>query len=77
MNALLLRSLASLGFVTPRGLVRWARCLAAEGVTLMAMLRFQAETHPDACAVVDGGLRLTYGKLYRHARNLARRLRAE
>lgn len=77
MNASLLRSLASLGFVTPRGLVRWARCLADEGVTLMAMLRFQAEMHPDACAVVDGGVRLNYGELYRHAKNLARLLRAE
>ena len=77
MSRSLLHTLLRLHFITPRGIARWVQCFASEGVTLMAMLKFQAKAHPEQCALVADGLRLNYRELYQYAKELARLLAAQ
>ena len=77
MHHSLFRALTSLHFITPLGLIRWAYCLASEGVTLMAALKFSARYHPTECAVVSERLVMNYSELYQYACRLARLMYAE
>lgn len=77
MHHSLFRALTSLHFITPLGLIRWAYCLASEGVTLMAALKFSARYHPTECAVVSERLVMNYSELYQYTCRLARLMYAE
>ncbi len=77
MRTSLLLTLIRLHFITPRGMIRWVKCFASEGITLMAILKFSAKYYPEKCALVTEGLRLNYNELYRYAQQLARLLSAE
>ena len=77
MHHSLFQALTSLHFITPLGLIRWAYCLASEGVTLMAALKFSARYHPTECAVVSERLVINYSELYQYACRLARLMYAE
>ena len=72
MRQSLFRALLRLHFITPLGLIRWAYCLASEGVTLMAALKFSARYHPTECALVEERLVMNYSELYQYACRLAR-----
>ncbi|MBO4753254.1 MAG: AMP-binding protein [Bacteroidales bacterium] len=71
MQRSLLHTLKTLHFITPRGIIRWVRCFASEGITLMAMLKFSATYYPERCALVSDTLRLNYSQLYQYAQQLA------
>lgn len=45
--------------------------LLTEGVTLMALLKASAKTHPQRCALVTEGVRLSYAEMYGKAERLA------
>lgn len=77
MHHSLFRALAQLHFISPLGLIRWAYCLASEGVTLMAALKFSARFHPTECAVVSERLVMNYSELYQYACRLARLMYTE
>lgn len=77
MHTSLLHTLLKLHFITPRGLFRWVQCIASEGVTLMAMMKFSAKYYPEKCALVSDGLRLNYSELYQYALQLARLLHSD
>lgn len=77
MHHSLFRALAQLHFISPLGLIRWAYCLASEGVTLMAALKFSARYHPAECAVVSERLVMNYSELYQYACRLARLMYTE
>ena len=51
--------------------------LLTEGITLMALLKTSAKTHPQRCALVAEGVRLNYTEMYRKAENLAMFLSSE
>ena len=73
----LFRALLRLHFITPLGLIRWAYCLASEGVTLMAALKFSARYYPTECALVSERLVMNYSELYQYAYRLARLMYAD
>lgn len=45
--------------------------LLTEGITLMALLKASAKTHPQRCALVAEGVRLSYAEMYGKAEHLA------
>ncbi len=71
MVASMLKTLAKLHFITPRGLFRLVRCFMREGITLMAIVRFAASYYKDDCALVFGRQRKTYLELYEFSRKVA------
>ncbi|MEY9856971.1 amino acid adenylation domain-containing protein [Catenulispora sp. GAS73] len=58
--------------------VDWARTgsESADAKTVSELIRRRMAANPQALAVVDGDLRLTYGELWERVEDLARRLRA-
>lgn len=70
------QALIKLQFITPQGVYRWIKSLLSEGTTLMALLRFSAETYPYQTALLPAeGETLTYRDLYKQSRQLAYLLR--
>ena len=45
--------------------------LLTEGITLMALLKASAKTHPQRCALVTDGVRLNYTEMFGKAEHLA------
>lgn len=66
------QTLIKLHFITPKGLYRWVKSLLSEGTTLMALLRFSAQTYPHQTALLPSdGASLFYSELYQRATQLA------
>ena len=70
----ILSILYRLHILSPKGLSVWAECLIAEGINLMALLRFAAQFYPQRIAIIDGERSFTYRQLYSYARQLAQKL---
>ena len=63
-----------LHIVSPKGVWVWTKSLVAEGISLMALLRFAAHFYPQRCALKDGKAALTYQETYQKAQDLAQLL---
>ena len=63
----LLKALWQIKFITPKGLFTWGKAIHSEGVSLMALLRFSAETYPNKKALNSEGEELTYLQLLEQA----------
>ena len=70
----LLKALWQIKFITPKGLFTWGKAIHSEGVSLMALLRFSAETYPNKKALNSEGEELTYRQLLEQAYALASHL---
>ena len=70
----ILSILYRLHILSPKGLSVWAESLIAEGINLMALLRFAARFYPQRIAIIDGEQSFTYRQLYSYARQLAQKL---
>lgn len=70
----LLKALWQIKFITPKGLFTWGKAIHSEGVSLMALLRFSAETYPNKKALNSEGEELTYLQLLEQAYALASHL---
>lgn len=57
-----------LHIVSPKGVWMWTKSLVAEGISLMALLRFAAHFYPQRCALKDGKAALTYQETYQGTR---------
>lgn len=71
MTISLIRSLAKLHIITPRGIIRLVRCFMSEGINLMALLRFSSLYYGNRTALVFEGERLTYNVMYQRAKQLS------
>lgn len=65
------QALRQLQFITPKGVLRWCRALCSEGTTLMALVRFAAETYPQQIALLDAQTPITYRELWHKSQQLA------
>lgn len=75
MDRAVIAKLIRLHLLTPGGICTLTDCLAREGMTLMALLRFAAHYYPEHCALVSEEKRLTYKEMYHQAHRLATLLR--
>ncbi|QUB78493.1 class I adenylate-forming enzyme family protein [Prevotella jejuni] len=66
-----------LHIVSPKGVWMWTKSLVAEGISLMALLRFAAHFYPQRCALKDGKAALTYQETYQKAQDLAQLLHTQ
>lgn len=69
--------LIRLHILTPGGLFHLTQSFLADGISLMALIRFSSTYYPDHCALVNDGTRLTYKEAYEQAQCLAQMLYAE
>lgn len=69
------QALRELQFITLKGIVRWTKAIASEGVNLMALLRFAKETYPTRLALTYEEEQWSYSQLLQRAYEIASHLR--